>query len=72
MEEWCKRLKKLSQFARVHPQAAYIAYIQGEQHRYTYFLRTLPGIADILRPIDELINHEFIPALFGCNLSEDG
>ena len=69
VEEWCNRLKKLSQIGKVHPQAAYIAYIQGEQHRYTYFLRTISSISHILKPLDEIIDHEFIPALFGSNLS---
>ena len=70
VEEWCMRLKKLSHIARAHPQAAYIAYIQGEQHRYTYFLRTISNIAHIMKPLDEIIDNEFIPALFGNNISE--
>ena len=71
VEEWCGRMKSLSRIAKSQPQAAYSAYIHGEQHRYTYFLRTLPNITNILKPLDEIITNEFIPALFGTNISLD-
>ena len=69
--EWCGRMKSLSRIAKSQPQAAYSAYIHGEQHRYTYILRTLPNITNILKPLDEIITNEFIPALFGTNISLD-
>ena len=71
MEEWCKRLKKLAGFAKTHPHAAYSGYILGEQHKYTYFLRTLPNISAILEPLDDIIEHELIPALFGTAISQN-
>ena len=69
VDEWCKRLTKLANFAKTHPHAAYSGYILGEQHKYTYFLRTLPNISDILKPLDDIIDHELIPALFGTAIS---
>ena len=71
VEEWCKRLKKLAGFAKTHPHAAYSGYILGEQHKYTYFLRTLPNISAILEPLDDIIEHELIPALFGTAISQN-
>ena len=53
------------------PQAAYTCYISGFQHRFTYFLRTIPGITDILKPLDEVFRHYFLPALFGGHIVND-
>ena len=69
VEEWCQRLKKLSAIAKTQPHAAYSGYIIGEQHKYTYFLRTLPNISDTLKPLDNIIEEEFIPALLGTSIS---
>ena len=67
--EWCNRLKKLSTIAKSQPQAAYTGYTQGEQHKYTYFLRTVPNIADLMKPLDEVIENQFLPSLFGTTIS---
>jgi hypothetical protein len=69
VDEWCERMKKLSTIAKTQPHAAYSGYILGEQHKYTYFLRTIPNISDILKPLDNVIEQEFIPALFGTAIS---
>ena len=69
VSEWCSKLKVLSKMAHSNPQTAYAAYIFGEQHKYTYFLRTIQGISDILKPIDDVMDNEFIPALFGSNIT---
>ena len=71
VDEWSVRMKKLSEMARSQPHAAYAAYIHGEQHKYTYFLRTLHNISDLLEPLDSIINNELIPALFGTNISSN-
>ena len=69
VNEWCDRIRALTQIAKSQPQVAYAAYIHGEQHKYTYFLRTLNNITDLLKPLDDILANEFIPALFGCNIS---
>ena len=66
---WCERLERLSDVAKSQPHAAYSAFIHGEQHRYTYFLRTIPGISTCLQPLDDILNDKFIPALFGRNVT---
>ena len=50
------------------PQAAYTCYISGYQHRFTYFLRTIPGIEKHLQPVEEIIKHRLIPAITGGHL----
>ena len=69
VSEWCNKLKVLSKMAHSNPQTAYAAYIFGEQHKYTYFMRTIQGISDILKPIDDVMDNEFIPALFGSSIT---
>ena len=69
VRNWCKELEKLSQFAETQPQAAFSAYIHGEQHRFSYFLRTIPGIENLLSPLDNVIDSKFISALLSSEIS---
>ena len=55
--------------AKTQPHAAYAAYIHGEQHKYTYFLRTIANISELLKPLDDIISNEFLPSLFGSSIS---
>ena len=41
----------------------YAAYTFGLKHRWTYFLRTLPDIQDLLEPLEDAISHMLIPAI---------
>ena len=66
--EWCERMRRLTEIAKTQPHAAYAAYIHGEQHRYTYFMRTLEGINESLKPLDTIISNDFVSALFGTNI----
>lgn len=70
VSEWCQNITRLSDIAKSQPHAAYAAFIHGEQHKYTYFMRTIGGISNFLEPLDEVINNLFIPALFGRELDE--
>ena len=40
IEEWVREIEELACIARMYPQAAYIAYTKGLQHRY-YLMRTV-------------------------------
>ena len=70
VKTWVSNINALSNIAKTQPHAAYAAFIHGEQHKYTYFLRTIAGIAENLKPLDDVINNVFIPTLFGTNISE--
>ena len=63
VDEWKSQIEKLSDIARSEPQAAYSAFTAGFKHKLTYFMRTIPDISEILRPVDEVINTKFIPAI---------
>ena len=54
---------KLANFAASQPQACYAAFTFGLRHRWTYFLRILPDIAELLEPLERAINEVLIPAV---------
>ena len=69
VEAWCKEITKLADFAKTQPHAAFSAYIHGQQHRFTYFLRTIEGMEDYLKPLDTTISNILLPAIFGTTIS---
>ena len=71
VEKWISNIKTLADIAKTEPHAAYAAYIHGEQHKYTYFLRTISNISENLKALDEAIDNIFIPALFGTDITEN-
>ena len=60
---WINDIAKLAEFALSQPQACYAAYTFGLKHRWTYFLRTLSDIQDLLEPLEDAISHMLIPAI---------
>ena len=48
VNEWCSKMQRLSEIANSQPHAAYAAYIHGEQHKYTHFMRTIKDISDLI------------------------
>ena len=65
VENWIKELTTLCEFAESQPQAAYAAYTKGYRSKFTFFLRTIEGFEEHLDPIDELLDTNLIPTLFG-------
>ena len=45
--------------------------LKGFKHKYTYFLRTIPDMKDVLHPIEETIRQYFILAITGGHLCSD-
>ena len=70
VKDWCKNIVNLAKISKTEPHAAYAAFIHGEQHKYTYFLRTICDISENLIPLDDTISDIFIPALFGREINE--
>ena len=63
VEKWVGELKTLSKIASSEPQAAYSCFTAGFRHKVTYFIRTIPNLQDIMAPLDEIIDNQFIPAI---------
>lgn len=62
VEDWISQIVRLAEFTQSHPQASYVAYTFGLRHRWTYFLRTLPNIEDLLKPLERAISDVLIPS----------
>ena len=60
---WIEKVTRLAEFAITQLQASYAVYTFGLKHRWTYFLRTLPDIQDLLQPLENAITKVFLPAL---------
>ena len=60
---WVNEVAQLAEFARAQPQTSDAAYTFSLKHRWTYFLRTLPDIQDLLEPLEEAISQVLIPAI---------
>ncbi|PFX13573.1 hypothetical protein AWC38_SpisGene22326, partial [Stylophora pistillata] len=67
---WVNEVVQLAEFAQIQPQASYAAYTFGLKHRWTYFLRTLPDVQDLLEPLEEAISQVLIPAIVGRKCSK--
>ena len=63
--KWCSELKILPDFAKSLPQATYAAFYFGERNRFSYFLRTIPEMNDLMKPVDEIVKTFLPPAING-------
>ena len=72
VSKWCQQIHVLSEIAKYQPQAAYAAFVSGFRHRFTYHIRTVPGIKIAIQRVDDTINLKLLPALLdNCSLSVD-
>ena len=60
-----EKLMSLARIAKSQPHAAFAAFTRGIASKWTYVSRTIPGIDDLLRPLEEIIHQHFIPAITG-------
>ena len=60
----------LAEFAQPHPQASYAGYTFDPRHRWTYFLRTLPNIEDLLKPLERAMSDVLIPSMVDHKCTE--
>lgn len=65
VQEWVKEIQQLAKVAISQPHAAHAAFTHGLSSRWSYLLRTIPDIQDLLLPLEDAIHHHFIPALTG-------
>ena len=63
------KMKKLSKLAKTHLHTAFSAYINGEQHKFTCFLRSIDSMSELIKPLDKILFNTFLPAVFGKTLS---
>ena len=63
IDDWIEKIKLLSNIAKSEPQAAYAAFVSGFKHKFTYHIRVIPDISDLLKYVDDIIDTQFIPAI---------
>ena len=56
---------KLAEFAATQPQACYAAYRFGLKHNWTYYLRTLFDIEELLEPRERAISDALMTSITG-------
>ena len=69
---WCNELEQLSSIAKSQPHAAYSTFVHGYKHMFTYFMRTIPNAAQLFQLVEDIISTEFIPSIFGQEISHLG
>ena len=63
-------MTKLAEFALSQPQASYAAFLFGLKHRWTYFMRTLTDLEDLLAPLERAIAEVLIPSITGHHCTQ--
>ena len=59
----CNELHHLADFAKTQLHAAYSAFTHGTLSQYTFFMRAIPGMHEFIKPVDDVIRLELLPAL---------
>ena len=63
VDKWVLQIKTLAEIAAFEPHAAYTAFTSCIRHRYTFYLRTIPDISELLQPLEDEIRLTLIPSL---------
>ena len=63
VSKWVAQLEILSEIAKFDPHSAYTAFTAALRHRYTFFMRTIPNIGPLMKPVEAVIREKLIPAL---------
>ena len=65
LEKLKGELRLLSRIANIDPQAAYCCFVKGFKNKFSYMMRTIPKISNLLKSIDDVVTTQFIPAITG-------
>ena len=72
VRKWVDQIETLSKIAAFEPRTAYVAFTSCIRHRYTYYMRTIPNISQLLEPLEQVIRTKFLPALLeGRSVTDD-
>ena len=69
--KWNEEISQLCEIAVNEPQLAYSAYTIGISKRWSYLMRTTPGISEQLGVIEKTIHQKLLPALTGQHVIGD-
>ena len=68
--KWCNELHRLAHFAETQLHAAYSAFTHTILSQYTYFLRMILGMHELIKPVDDVIRLELLPTLLNSIVTE--
>jgi hypothetical protein len=71
VQTWCSELSFLCKIAQTLCICWLYTIIHGFKHKCTYFLRTIANTSALLQPIEYIITHQFLPTLFGSEISTE-
>ena len=71
MNDWIHLIDRLTSVASDQPQAAYAAFTRSVQNKWLYLQRLVPNCAPLFKELESRIAHDFLPAVFGCEVSSD-
>ena len=63
VEAWIACVRAFSNIATSEPHAIYATYTHCLQSQWTFLCRTMPGVSELLQPLEDVIRQEFIPSL---------
>ena len=63
--DWCDELDGLLVIAKSQLQAAYTAFIHGQQGKFNYFMRTIPERHEQMLKVDQKIENVLLPSPLG-------
>ena len=67
---WVDCVKRLSDVAKVQPQAAHAAVSRSLQFEWSFLQLVIPNCATAFVPLRDAIHHQFYPAVLGGPVSE--
>ena len=70
-KKWPESIKELANIAKIQPYAAYAAFVHGIYNQWSYLMRTIPDLGDLLHPLEEATARDFIPALVGKEVTDE-
>ena len=70
IDEWIHEVKELSKIAKTEPHSAFTNFIFSLKQKWTYAMRTIPGIEAYLQPLENSIRYHFLPALLTCQVDD--
>ena len=59
---WIRDVEYQSSIAASEPHPAYAAFTHGQINKWTYLSRTIPDIEEFLKPLEDTIRQQFLPA----------
>ena len=70
VEEWVSGVQALARISKRYPQTAYTGFVVSLQSEWQYICRAVPDVGEILRPVEDAIVSNFIPALLDIQPGE--